>query len=68
MADVQESTNQLLRVIVALLMKDADGLKKQRQQIEFLDQAGLKPSEIAKIIGRTNTYVSKELTGIRKSK
>jgi hypothetical protein len=68
MADAQESTNQLLRVIIALLMKDADSLKKLRQQVEFLDQAGLKPSEIAKIIGRTNTYVSKELTGIRKTR
>lgn len=64
-----ESTNKLLRVIVALLLKrkDADTLTL-RQQIEILNDLGLKPLEIAEIIGRTNTYINKELSELRKSR
>ncbi len=63
----RESTNKLLKVIIALLLRgrDAEPLNA-RQKIEALDQLGLKPSEIAEILGRTAGYVSKELVGIRK--
>ncbi len=37
-----------------------------KQQVEVLNKLGLKPKEIAEILGKTNTHVSKELTGIRK--
>jgi hypothetical protein len=62
-----ESTNKLLRVIIALLLrrKDADILTL-RQQIEILNDLGLKPAQISEILGRTNTYINKELSGIRK--
>jgi len=62
-----ESTNKLLQVIIALLLrkKEADILTL-RQQIEILDDLGLKPAEICEILGRTNTYINKELSGIRK--
>lgn len=63
-----ESTNQLLRVIVALLLRRKnEQTLKLRQQIEILDDLGIKPAEIAVILGRTNTYINKELSGIRKS-
>ena len=64
-----ESTNKLLRVIVALLLKRKDPDKLTlRQQIEILSDLGLKPLEIAEIIGRTNTYINKELSELRKSR
>ena len=64
-----ESTNKLLRVIVALLLKrkDADTLTL-RQQIEILNDLGLKPLEIAEILGRSNIYINKELFELRKSR
>lgn len=64
-----ESTNKLLRVIVALLLKrkDPDTLTL-RQQIEILNDLGLKPLEIAEILGRNNTYINKELSELRKSR
>lgn len=67
--DALESTNKLLRVIVALLLKrrDTDALTL-RQQIEILNDLGLKPLEIAEIIGRSNTYINKELSELRKSR
>jgi len=64
-----ESTNKLLRVIVALLLKrkDPDTLTL-RQQIEILNDLELKPLEIAEILGRSNIYINKELFELRKSR
>jgi len=64
-----ESTNKLLKVIVALLLrgKDEQALTL-RQRIEILNELGLKPIEIAEILGRTNTHINKELSGIRKGR
>lgn len=63
-----ESTNKLLQVIVALLLKrkNPDTLTL-RQQIKILNNLGLKPLEIAEILGRSNIYVNKELFELRKS-
>jgi len=37
-----------------------------RQQIETLSNLGLRPKEIAEILGKSGTHVSKELSGLRK--
>jgi hypothetical protein len=67
--DALESTNKLLGVIVALLLRGKnDERLTLRQQIEILYDLRLKPSEIAQILGRTNIYVNKELSGIRKGR
>jgi hypothetical protein len=67
--DALQSTNKLLKVIVALLLRGRNEEKPNiRQQIEILHDLGLKPVEIAEILGRTNSHVSKELSGIRKSR
>ncbi|KKR53886.1 MAG: hypothetical protein UT90_C0004G0071 [Parcubacteria group bacterium GW2011_GWA1_40_21] len=64
-----QSTNKLLRVIVALLLRRRDEQTLTlRQQIEILNDLGIKPVEIAEILGRNNTYINKELSGIRKSR
>lgn len=64
-----QSTNKLLRVIVALLLRRKDEKTLTlRQQIEILSDLGIKPAEIAEILGRTNTYINKELSSIRKSR
>ncbi len=64
-----QSTNKLLRVIVALLLRKKDEKSLTlRQQIEILSDLGIKPAEIAEILCRTNTYINKELSGIRKSR
>ena len=63
----QRLTNKLLSVIVSLLIrrKEEETLTL-RQQVEILSGLGIKPAEIAEILGRTNTYINKELSGIRK--
>ena len=65
--DTLESTNRLLKVIIALLLRGkSEESLNLRQRVEVLHDMGLKPVEIAEILGRTNTYVNKELVGIRK--
>ena len=67
--DALKSTNKLLMVIVALLLRGKnDERLTLRQQIEILYDLRLKPAEIAQILGRTNIYVNKELSGIRKGR
>lgn len=64
-----ESTNKLLQVIVALLLKRKEqNTLTLRQQIEILNDLGLKPLEIAEILGRNNIYINKELSELRKSR
>ncbi len=64
-----ESTNRLLRVIIALLLRRKDQeVLTLRQQIATLNDLGLRPTEMAQILGRSNTYINKELSGIRKRK
>jgi hypothetical protein len=63
------STNKLLGVMIALLLRQGpDGPPSVKQQIETLSDLGLRPSEIASILGRSSTHVNKELTGIRKGR
>lgn len=64
-----ESTNRLLMVIIALMLRPrGDKAPTLRQQIEILSDLGLKPMEIAAVLGKTSGHINKELTGIRKSR
>jgi hypothetical protein len=58
----------LLRVIFALLLEQSESHSTLKQKVAFLDRAGMGPTEIGKVLGRTTTHISKELAGIRKSK
>jgi len=61
------STDRLLRVIAALLVRQQPPeFITLREQIKILDEMGLEPIEIAEILGRTNIYVNKELSELRK--
>lgn len=64
-----ESTNRLLRVVVALLSRKKDEqILRLKEQVALLDDLGLRPVEIAEILNRSPNYIGKELVGIRKSK
>jgi DNA-binding transcriptional MerR regulator len=68
-SETLQSTNKLLRVIVALLLRRKDEqVLTLKQQIQILDDLGMRPAEIAEILGRKNTHINKELSGIRKSR
>lgn len=63
--------NKRLGIVIALLLKiipkGADGISL-RDQIQLLADLGVRPKEIAEILGRTQTHINKELTGLRKGK
>jgi len=63
--------NRRLGVVIALLLKNLPVGKEGmslRDQVELLSELGMRPKDIAEILGRTQGYVSKELVTIRKSK
>jgi hypothetical protein len=63
-----ESTNQLLRVIIALLFEQSESHSTLKEKVAFLDRAGMGPTGIGKVLGRTTTHISKELAGLRKER
>jgi hypothetical protein len=63
-----ESTNQLLRVIIALLLEQSESHSTLKKKVAFLDRAGMGQTEIGKLLGRTTTHIGKELAGLRKEK
>jgi len=66
-----QELNKRLGVVIALLVralpKGKDGLSL-REQVELLAELGVRPKDIAEILGRTQTYVGKELASLRKRK
>jgi DNA-binding CsgD family transcriptional regulator len=62
--------NKRLGVVIALLVKSLpagkDGLSL-RDQVGLLAGLGMRPKDIADILGRTQGYVSKELVSLRKT-
>ncbi len=64
-----DSTNRLLKVIIALMLRPKeDRPLSLKQQIEILYGLGIGPTEIAGILGKTSGHINKELSvsGIRK--
>ena len=63
-----QSTNQLLRIIIALLLEQSESYSTLKEKVAFLDGAGMGPTDIGKVLGRTTTHISKELAGLRKKR
>lgn len=63
--------NRRLGVIISLLLRSVPqenaGLSL-REQINILNDLGVRPRDIAEFLGRTPTHINKELVGIRKGK
>lgn len=65
-SDPMELTNRLLKAIIAVLIRGGEKQMPLKQQIETLSSLGLRPVEIAEILGKTSTHINKELSGLRK--
>jgi hypothetical protein len=61
--------NKRLGVMIALLLrtipKEGPSMSL-REQIRLLSEIGVRPKDMAEFLGRTQTYVNKELAGLRK--
>jgi len=68
--DLLEELNNRLGVIISLLFRILPQDKPSisvKEQVEILNNLGLRPKDIAAILGRTHGHVNKELAGIRKA-
>jgi hypothetical protein len=65
--EVKEIVKRLDAILNVLLESSpAEGKKlPMSRRVQLLYQAGLRPSEIARILGKTPTYVTVELTRIK---
>jgi len=64
-----ETLQQRLGIIIALLLKIVPRQSESlslRDQVQLLSDLGVRPRDIAEILGRTQAYVNKELATIRK--
>ena len=62
------STDRLLMVIIGLLVRQGEEqMASLRRQVEILSNLGLRPVDIAEILGKSSAYVNKELSGLRKN-
>lgn len=69
--DHAAETNKRLGIVIALLLKAlpraGDNLSL-RDQVQLLSDLGMRPKDVAEVLGRTSTYVNKELAGLRKNR
>jgi len=66
--NISELTKRLDVIIYLLMKQNQERGGTTRQMIKELNDIGLKDIEIAKIFGRSRSYIASELTLIRKSK
>lgn len=61
--------NKRLEVVIALMLRNISRDNKAlqlKEQISILDGLGVRPVEIAQIVGKTPKHVGKELVAIRR--
>ncbi len=69
--DLLLELNNRVGVMISLLLRMVQQDKSSislKDQIQILNNLGLRPRDIAAILGKTPTHISKELVGIRKTK
>jgi hypothetical protein len=62
--ELLENINRNLEVIVGLLVRSMPGSDgaNLRDRVLMLDSLGLRPKDIARVLGKSSTHVSKELS------
>jgi len=63
--------NKRLGVVISILLRmlPREGASMSlKEQVRILDNLGIRPRDIAQILGRTQTHITKELAGLRKEK
>jgi hypothetical protein len=66
-ADISKRLGVVIALLLRTLSKSGDSLSL-RDQVQLLSDLGMRPKDIAEILGRTSTYVNKELASLRKNK
>ena len=66
--ELLKSINKKLEIVIALLLHirlQSTERPYLREQIKVLDDLGVKPKDIANILGRSNNFINKELSELR---
>ena len=69
--ELLEAIKKRLEVMIALSLRERAAQDKRfslKDQIQLLDGFGLRPKDIADILGKTGGHVNKELVAIRRAK
>ncbi len=68
-SDLLQSINRNLEILIALFLRMPPGEQTptMREQIVVLRELNARPRDIARVLGKSESYVNKELTLIRKS-
>jgi len=66
--DISKEVSTKLDTVIRLLAMEVVRGRELKDQVRFLDQAGLKPKEIADLLGKTPNAIRVALFSIRKSK
>ncbi len=73
--NIEKSTllelNKRLGVVISLLLRMVQKDERSislKEQVRILDDLGMRPRDIAEILGRSQPHINKELVGLRKEK
>lgn len=63
-SEVLDNINRNLEVIVGLLIRSTQGTDGAtlRDRIVLLDELGMRPKDIARVLGKSSTHINKELS------
>ncbi|MFA5831134.1 MAG: hypothetical protein WC878_04885 [Candidatus Paceibacterota bacterium] len=64
---LEQKLDVISAILLRLIPRDINGLNL-KEQIKLLDGLNVRPIDIAKIVGRSQSHVGKELVAIRKEK
>ena len=65
--ELNKRTGVMISLLLRMVQKEKSAISL-KEQVQILSNLGLRPKDIADILGRTPGHVSKELAGIRKEK
>jgi hypothetical protein len=64
---LEQKLDVVTAILLRLIPRDFNGLSL-KEQIKLLDGLNVRPIDIAKIVGKSQSHVGKELVSIRKEK
>lgn len=66
-SELNKRLGVMISLVLQLVPREGSELSL-KEQVRILDSFGIRPVDIANILGRTASHVNKELAGIRKGK
>jgi hypothetical protein len=65
LSEVNKRMGVIISLLLQLIPKEGSALSL-KDQVRMLDSFGMRPKDMANILGRTQSHINKELAGVRK--